>query len=421
MIPLSFAQRRLWFLHQFEGPSATYNIPVALRFAGALKADALVTALRDVLVRHESLRTVFVERADGLPSQRIIPIGELDLDVPITDVAPDDLTEAVARAAGHRFDLSAEAPIRAELLRCGSREHVLALTMHHSAADGESMGPLVRDLSTAYSARVDGREPAWDELPVQYTDYTLWQREVLGDENDPESELSAQLAYWRQELAGAQQPLHLPTDRPRPPVPTHNGGLVEFGIEPADWAAVQELARANDASVPMVLQSVLAVLLSQLGCGEDISIGSPIAGRTDEELAGLVGFFVNTWVLRADLSGNPAFRDVLEQVRGKALSAYDNQDAPFDLLVEALNPERSSAHHPLFQVMFAWQETSRIAFELPGVRAELEMVPTRTAKFDLDFSFGLDASGKGLGGYVEYATDLFDRGSVEALVGRFVR
>ncbi|MEV4341497.1 condensation domain-containing protein, partial [Streptomyces sp. NPDC049590] len=421
MIPLSFAQRRLWFLYRFEGPSATYNIPVALRFAGPLDVHALVTAVRDVLVRHESLRTVFVEEAGGEAFQRVIPAGELAFGIPIADVAPDDLPEAVARAAGHRFDLSAEAPVRAELLRCGAEEHVLALTLHHSAADGESMGPLVRDLSTAYAARLAGREPAWDELPVQYADYTLWQREVLGDENDPESELSAQLAYWTQELAGAPQPLNLPADRPRPPVPTHDGGLVEFGIEPADWAAVQELARAHDASAPMVLQAVLAVLLGRLGCGEDISIGSPIAGRTDEELADLIGFFVNTWVLRVDLSGNPTFREVLGRVRSKALAAYDHQDAPFDLLVEALNPERSSAYHPLFQVMFAWQDTSRIPFELPGVRAELEPVPTHTAKFDLDFSFGLDASGHGLSATLEYATDLFDRGSVEALVGRFVR
>ncbi|WP_037672895.1 condensation domain-containing protein [Streptomyces griseus] len=324
MIPLSFAQRRLWFLHQFEGPSATYNIPVAIRFAGALNVNALVAAVRDVLVRHESLRTVFVEGPDGVPFQRVIPADDLEFDVPVAEVTPEDLTEAVARAAGHRFDLSAEAPLRAVLLRCGSQEHVLALTMHHSAADGESMGPLVRDLSTAYTARVEGREPAWDELPVQYTDYTLWQREVLGDENDPDSEVSAQLAYWQQELTGAPQPLRLPADRPRPRVPTHDGGLVEFAVEPADWAAVQELARAHDASAPMVLQSVLAVLLSRLGCGEDISIGSPIAGRTDEELADLVGFFVNTWVLRVDLSGNPTFGDVLDRVRGKALSAYSN-------------------------------------------------------------------------------------------------
>jgi hypothetical protein len=216
MIPLSFAQRRLWFLYRFEGPSATYNIPVALRFAGTLDVDALVTAVRDVLVRHESLRTVFVEEAGGEAFQRVIPVDELVFDVPVADVAPDDLPEAVARAAGHRFDLSAEPPVRAVLLRCGAEEHVLALTMHHSAADGESMGPLVRDLSTAYAARLAGGEPAWDELPVQYADYTLWQREVLGDENDPESELSAQLAYWKRELAGAPQPLNLPADRPRP-------------------------------------------------------------------------------------------------------------------------------------------------------------------------------------------------------------
>ncbi|MFD7623794.1 condensation domain-containing protein, partial [Streptomyces sp. NPDC059802] len=421
MIPLSFAQRRLWFLHQLEGPSATYNIPVALRFAGALDPAVLVASVRDVMARHESLRTLFVQDADGSPFQQVVPVDELEFDVPVSEIAPDEVDDAVARVAGHRFDLSAQVPIRAALFRCGADEHVLALVMHHSAADGESMGPLVRDLSTAYTARLAGREPRWEELPVQYADYTLWQREVLGDENDPRSELSVQLAYWRRELAGSPQPLPLPTDRVRPPVPSHEGGLVEFAVGPAVWAAVEELARAHDASAPMVLQSVLAVLLSRLGCGDDVSIGSPVAGRTDEALTDLVGFFVNTWVLRVDLSGNPTFEDVLDRVREKALSAYDHQDAPFDRLVETLNPERSSAYHPLFQVMFAWQDTARIPFELPGVRAELTPVPTRTAKFDLDISFGLDTSGRGLTVALEYATDLFDRGGAEVLVERFVR
>ncbi|MFD7495509.1 condensation domain-containing protein, partial [Streptomyces sp. NPDC059832] len=288
MIPLSFAQRRLWFLHQLEGPSATYNIPVALRFAGALDPAVLVASVRDVMARHESLRTLFVQDADGSPFQQVVPVDELEFDVPVSEIAPDEVDDAVARVAGHRFDLSAQVPIRAALFRCGADEHVLALVMHHSAADGESMGPLVRDLSTAYTARLAGREPRWEELPVQYADYTLWQREVLGDENDPRSELSVQLAYWRRELAGSPQPLPLPTDRVRPPVPSHEGGLVEFAVGPAVWAAVEELARAHDASAPMVLQSVLAVLLSRLGCGDDVSIGSPVAGRTDEALTDLV-------------------------------------------------------------------------------------------------------------------------------------
>ncbi|WP_256861147.1 condensation domain-containing protein, partial [Streptomyces tsukubensis] len=265
---MSFAQRRLWFLQQFEGISATYNIPVALRFAGALDPAVLVASLRDVIARHESLRTLFVQDTDGNPFQQVVPADEVEFDVPVHGITPDEVDDAVARVAGHRFDLSSRVPIRAELFRCGPDTHVLALVMHHSAVDGESMGPLVRDLSAAYTARLAGGEPQWEELPVQYTDYALWQREVLGDESDPHSELSGQLAYWKEELSGAPQPLTPPADHVRPPVPSHEGGLVEFAVEPADWAAVERLARAHEASPPMVLQAALAVLLSRLGCGD---------------------------------------------------------------------------------------------------------------------------------------------------------
>ncbi|WP_431042217.1 amino acid adenylation domain-containing protein [Streptomyces sp. P1-3] len=422
MIQLSFAQRRLWFLHRFEGPSATYNIPVTVRLTGALDADALAAAVRDVVVRHEALRTLVDVDDDGVPFQQVVPVAEMDFGVPVADVAPDAVADAVSALGAYAFELSAEIPLRAELLRCAPDSHVLVLVVHHIAADGESMVPLVRDLSQAYEARSAGRAPEWDELPVQYADYTLWQRDSLGEESDPDSELSAQLSYWTTELADTPQQIQLPVDRSRPAVASHKGGLVEFAVEPADWAAVQALAEASGASAPMVLQSALAVLLNQLGGGDDISIGSPIAGRTDEALADLIGFFVNTWVLRADLSGDPTFAQVLDRVRDKAFAAYDNQDAPFERLVELLKPERSRAYHPLFQVMFAWQDkTVHIDFELPGVRATLEIPSTFTAKFDLEFSLGLDASGEGVAGVLEYATDLFDQSTAEAITDRFVR
>ncbi|MEU9205119.1 condensation domain-containing protein, partial [Streptomyces sp. NPDC048332] len=421
MIQLSFAQRRLWFLHRFEGPSATYNLPVALRLDGALDEAALEAALRDVVVRHESLRTVFVEDEAGVAHQHVVPEAELDFVLHTREVSPDDVEDAVAEATGYAFDLSAEIPVQALLLRSAPRQHLLVLVMHHIAFDGESMGPLARDLSRAYTARCEGLSLVCDELLVQYTDYTLWQRDLLGDESDPDSELFAQLAYWRQELEGASQQLVLPADRPRPPVPGHDGGVLQFTVDAADRAGVQALARRTGASEPMVLQAALAVLLGQLGGGEDVSIGSPIAGRNDEALADLVGFFVNTWVLRVDLSGNPTFDEVLERVRGKALAAYDNQDAPFERLVEILNPERSQAYHPLFQVMFAWQDTARVDVELPGLTASMEMLTSNTAKFDLEFSFGADPSGGGLLGTLEYATELFDRGTAVGFAERFVR
>ncbi|MFD6157260.1 amino acid adenylation domain-containing protein [Nocardia sp. NPDC060256] len=421
MIELSFAQRRLWFLHRFEGLSATYNLPVVSRLTGVLDAAALAAALRDVVTRHESLRTLIVEDAAGVPFQRVVPIDETGFTLRVAEVAAAAVADEVVRLGMYRFELAVEIPVQAVLLRLGPEEHVLVLVLHHVAADGASMVPLVQDLSTAYTARCAGKAPTWEDLPVQYADYTLWQREVLGDPDDPDSVLATQLAYWRAELDGLPPHGRLPLDRPRPPVPSHAGGLVEFAIEPAEWAAVEELGQRSGASAPMVLQAVLAVLLERLGGGTDISIGSPIAGRNDEALSDLIGFFANTWVLRADLSGEPTFRQMLARVRGKALSAYDNQDVPFERLVETLKPERTSAYHPLFQVMFAWQDTGTIDFALPGVRATLDMVSSHTAKFDLEFGFSPDVSRGGLNCSLEYATDLFDHGTAVSIAERFGR
>ncbi|RFS84179.1 amino acid adenylation domain-containing protein [Actinomadura spongiicola] len=421
MIPISFAQRRLWFVDRLEGPSATYNVPFVVRFHGDLDVAALKSALLDVVVRHESLRTVFAEDEDGLPGQRIIPPDDLRLPVPLLEVPPDDVDAVVAEEASHRFDLSADVPVHACLLRCAPGEHVLVLVIHHVAVDGESTAPLARDLSEAYTARVGDHEPRWPDLPVQYRDYTLWQRELLGDEDDPGSVIATQLRYWRDELASAPERLRLPTDRPRPPQASHRGELTEFVIEPALAAAVEDMARARGVTVPMVLQSALAILLYHLGAGEDVTMGATIAGRTDDSLADLVGFFVNTWVLRVDLTGNPSVGRVLDRVRDKALSAYDNQDAPFERLVEALNPERSTADHPLFQVMFSWQNDALVELDLPKVAASMRTVPTPTAKFDLEFNFAADPAGRGMACNLEYATDLFDRATAVTIGKRFVR
>ncbi|MFF4646797.1 amino acid adenylation domain-containing protein [Streptomyces sp. NPDC001389] len=419
MIPLSFAQRRLWFVDRFDGPSPTYNGAFALRLTGELDAGALEAALRDVVDRHEVLRTVIVEGDDGIPHQRVLASGEKPFGLPVLDIAPQDRAAAVDRAAKETFDLAADAPIRATLLRTGPGEHTLVLVVHHIALDGESLGPLLRDLAEAYAARRDGAAPAWEPLPVQYADYTLWQRDVLGDETDPDSLAAGQLAYWREALAGMAQPLALPTDRPRPKRTGPDGGLVRFPVEPGLLAAVEKLAAEQDITVSMVMHAALAVLLHHLGCGDDIPIGAPIAGRTDEELRDLVGFFVNTWVLRVDLSGNPTFRELLLRVRDRALAAYDHQDIPFERLVELLNPDRSTAYHPFFQVMLAWQEPLG-KLEFAGLTAESETLETGTAKFDLFFNMIPDASG-GAEVRLEYATDLFDGSTVETLAARFVR
>ncbi|WP_431040536.1 amino acid adenylation domain-containing protein [Streptomyces sp. P1-3] len=416
MIPLSFAQRRLWFIDRFEGPSATYNLPFAVRLTGPLDVTALVAAVRDVVGRHESLRTLIIEEG-GVPFQRVLPVAAVELDIPLIDVPPGGLDDAVSAATGYRFDLSTEIPVRACVVRCGANEHVLVLVIHHVAADGESMRPLARDLGAAYRARRAGGSPRWPELPVQYGDFTLWQRELL----NAGGVLAGQLEYWRAELAGVVQPLRLPVDRARPAVASHRGDVVEFTVDSGLLDESGGLALAHGATVPMVFQAALAVLLHQLGGGDDITIGSPIAGRPDDDLADLVGFFVNTWILRADLSGNPTFAEFLERVRGKAFAAYDNQDAPFERLVEILNPERSTAYHPLFQTMFTWQNDARMDLDLPGLEASLTALPTGTAKFDLEFTFCVDSAGSGVRCYLEYATDLFDRDSVEKVAERFVR
>ncbi|MCK2216175.1 amino acid adenylation domain-containing protein [Actinomadura sp. ATCC 31491] len=407
-LPLSFAQRRLWFVDRFEGPSSTYNLPVVLRLCGELDVPALRAAIGDVVGRHESLRTVLVEDADGVPGQRVVPVGEVVVELPVSE--PVEVGAAVARAVAYEFDLSREIPVRACLLRVGAGEHVLVLLLHHIAADGESAAPLARDLSVAYRARLAGRVPGWAELPVQYADYTLWQHELLGDERL----VGAQVGYWRAELAGVPQPVRLPVDRPRPAVASYRGGTVGFRLEPGLLAAVEGVARRGGATVPMVLQAALAVLLHRLGAGTDVAIGSPIAGRTDEALTDLVGLFLNTWVLRVDLSGRPSFEDVVAHVRRKAIAAYDNQDVPFERLVELLNPERSTAYHPLFQVMFAWQNTPWPHLDLPGLDATMEQVSPGSAKFDLFFNLAPDGTGT-----LEYATDLFDRSSAERLAERF--
>ncbi|MEU6484913.1 amino acid adenylation domain-containing protein [Streptomyces sp. NPDC046887] len=423
-VPLSFAQQRLWFLDRLDGPSPTYNIPFVLRLTGDLDVSALRCALRDVLLRHESLRTVFPQEG-GVPRQRVLGADELPDPLGVFDTTAEGLADELSAAERHVFALGTELPLRASLFRLGGSEHVLSVVVHHIASDGWSLPQLVEDLSTAYTARHGGAAPAWAPLPVQYADYTLWQRGLLGDEADADSPLARQLAHWKAALDGLPDEIGLPVDRGRPAVASHRGAVVDCELDPELHRAVTAVARSTGASVFMVLQAALATLLSRLVAGDDIPIGSPIAGRTDEALDGLVGFFVNTLVLRTDTSGRPAFRELVERVRQTDLAAYAHQDVPFERLVEILNPDRSLARHPLFQVLLSMQEDVDRAPELPDLTAVVSPGDLTIAKFDLQFDFseryGADGEPAGIRGQILYATDLFDAATARTMADRLVR
>nr|WP_268983290.1 non-ribosomal peptide synthetase [Streptomyces musisoli] len=425
-LPLAFAQRRMWFLNRFEDTdAATYNLPVALRLTGAIDRAALAGALRDVVERHESLRTVFPEGADGVPYQRILPVAEAwsGLDTVEVDSA-EELETRLTEQASRGFDLTRELPLRTTLF-IGDGAHTLLVVLHHIAGDGWSMAPLARDITTAYGARSEGLAPEWEPLPVQYADYALWQRELLGAESDPDSVLSVQLAHWTRALAGLPEQLELPTDRPRPLVASYRGDSVPVEISADVHSALTALARESGASVFMVLQAAFATLLSRLGAGTDIPIGSPVAGRTDEALDDLVGFFVNTLVLRTDLSGNPTFRELIGRVREADLAAYAHQDVPFEHLVEVLNPTRSMSRHPLFQVSLVLQNNAQADLRIPGVTLAGESALPAVAKFDLSLALReqYTAAGDpaGVTGGLEFASDLFDAATVRLLADRLTQ
>ncbi len=419
--PLSFAQQRLWFLAQLEGPSPTYNLPVALRLTGRLDVAALAAALADVTARHEVLRTIF-PAADGQPWQHVIEPAELDRELPVIPVTADELAEVVEQAARCPFNLLTEPPLRSRLLAAGPGEHVLVLVAHHIAVDGWSTGQLASDIGTAYAARSAGRAPDWAPLPVQYADYALWQRELLGDPGDSGSLLARQVAYWQAALAGAPEELALPAARPRPPEPSYRGYQCGLQVPAGLHQELAELARSHGATLFMVIQAALAVLLTRLGAGTDIPVGTPVAGRTDRALDELIGFFVNTLVLRTDTSADPPFTELLGRVRAVSLGALDHQDVPFERLVEVLAPARSLARHPLFQVMLTLQNQVPAELELPGLRADELPAGPATARYDLDITVaGRPGGQRGLAGSVTVAADLFDAGAAGQLAARLVR
>ncbi|HEY6748837.1 MAG TPA: amino acid adenylation domain-containing protein [Mycobacteriales bacterium] len=423
-VPLSFAQQRLWFLSKI-GQNASYNLPFAVRLSGAVDTRALEAALARVVKRHESLRTIFTEQ-DGQAFQEVVPAERVHIDLPVVATTEADVERELAAFTWREFDLSRDLPVRACILMLTSDESVLVLVLHHIACDGWSMSPLLRDLAAAYEAGRRGTEPDLPALPVQYVDYTLWQRRLLGDKHDADSVFAAQLAYWTKQLADLPARLELPFDHPGAALESA-GASVSAEFPASVLAGLSELARKNDATLFMVLQAAVAVLLSRLGAGTDIPVGSPIAGRTDDALDDVVGFFMNTVVLRMDLSGDPGFSELLDRVRETNLAAYAHQDVPFEAVVEALNPDRTRGTTPLFQVMVTLQNNAHASWELAGLRTESVTQDSDTvqAKFDLTFYLAerVDAEGAdaGLEVDVEYRTRLFDRSTIEGFLTRLGR
>ncbi|TCJ89555.1 amino acid adenylation domain-containing protein [Nocardia alba] len=423
-IPLSYAQQRMWFLNRLEPGSAAYSIPIVLRMSGQLNLDALRAALEYVLDRHEVLRTVY-PYAEGAPSQVVLSGAPASAPMTVLSVAEPELAESLSEFVSTSFDVTVEGPVRVRLYELEPNEWVLAVVVHHISCDGSSLGPLARDMMTAYAAHLLGETPNLAPLPVQYADYAIWQRTVLGAEDDPESLLHAQIDYWTSELAQLPVLLGLPTDRPRPPVQTHAGASVPITVDAELHAGLQRVARAHNTTLFMVFHAALAATLARLADTDDVAIGTPFAGRGEPELDDLVGMFVNTLVLRTRLTPTMTITELLEHQRETDLAAFGHADVPFERLVQELNPVRSHAHHPLFQVMLAFQNVTDARFELPELTASAVTAETDIALFDLliTLSDSYDAAGDpvGISGGLIYASDLFDATTATEIVDRLLR
>ncbi|WP_373863377.1 amino acid adenylation domain-containing protein, partial [Rhodococcus marinonascens] len=419
-VPLSLAQQRMWFLNRFDPGSAAYNIPLAIRLTGELDVAAMQAAVVDVLARHEALRTVFPDSDQG-PSQVIVPLSQVPVDltpVPVAD--EDELRHRAAALLTRGFDVAAEVPLRGALFQLAADEFVLAMVVHHICADGFSTAPMARDIVVAYAARCAGHEPGWAPLPVQYPDYTLWQRELLGSEDDPGSVLSQQIGYWSGALAGVPDVLALPTDRPRPVVRSGVGGRVEFSVPAPTVARLQSWAHERGATPFMVVHAALSVVLAKLSGTTDIAVGSAIAGRGEAALDDLVGMFVNTLVLRAECDPDLSFAELVDRVRHTDLEAFAHADVPFERLVEELNPTRSQSFSPLFQVMLLFQNYTQTGVELAGLTIAPLEVDWTASQTDLSMSLS-DVVGGGYAGTLAYAADIFDAVTAAQIAERFVR
>jgi len=417
VFPLSFAQQRLWFLHQLDPQSPAYNMPFALRLLGQLDIPALERTLNEIIRRHEVLRTSF-DSLEGEPLQLIAATQPLEL--PLTDLSalPSQKREAETRRlalqeALRPFDFARGPMLRASLLQLAEEEHVLSLTMHHIVSDGWSMGVLVHEVATLYTAFSNGQPSPLDELTVQYADYAQWQREWLSGEV-----LAEQLSYWKRQLQGAPPVLELPTDRPRPSVQTFKGANQSFTLSKDLSGALKQLCQTEDVTMFMLLLAAWQVILYRYTGQQDIVVGSPVANRNQTATEQLIGLFTNTLVLRTQLSTEWSFRELLARVRETCVGALAHQDLPFEKLVEELRPERSRSHSPLFQVMFASQNTPEEELELPRLRVSPLDLGITAALFDL--TLNILESGEQTYGSLHYNVDLFEAETIHRMCGNFM-
>ena len=418
-LPLSFAQQRLWFLDQLEPQSPQYNIPDAVRIRGNLDVEALERSLNEIVRRHEVLRAVF-PTVDGIATQIIVP--ELYVPLVIRDLSqlPEEEREAEAMRlaqieAKRPFDLARGPLIRTTLLRLAEDDFLFLLTMHHIVSDGWSTGVLIRELAALYPAFMAGKPSPLPELRIQYPDFAAWQRKVLQGE-----QLDKQLDYWREALAGMPTTLKLPTDRPRPSLQTYAGRVYTFALPPELSEQLKTMSREMDATLFMTLLAAFQAFLYRYSGQDDFGVGTPVANRSHPDLEKLIGFFVNTLVLRADLSDKPSFRRLVERVRETSLGAYAHQDLPFEMLVDALQPNRNLSQSPLFQVMFMLNPTTNApTLRLPDL--EFARVETETGISLFDMTLILNEGPDGLSGGVEYNADLFDESTIARMMRHFQR
>jgi hypothetical protein len=408
VFPASFAQQRLWFLNQLAPGNPFYNVSTALRLTGSLNLRCLEQTFNEIVQRHETLRTTFT-LLEGELVQVIAPILTVSLPtIDLQNLSPTQQETAALQlatdAAQCPFDLAAGPLFKVTLLQLSETEHILLLNLHHIVADGWSIGVLIRELGTLYTAFVKNGISHLPALPVQYADFAEWQHQWLQGEV-----LETQLAYWRQQLNGITT-LNLPTDRQRPAVPSYRGAKQFITLSPALSEALKSLSQQESATLFITLLAAFQTLLYRYTGQVDIAVGTPIANRNLSEIEALIGFFVNSLVLRADLSGNPTFRELLHRVKNVAMAAYAHQDLPFEKLVEELHPDRELSRNPLFQVSFSLQNTPVAALELPGIVGEAIDFDAGTAKLDLECHLWEDAGS--IQGQFVYSTDLFDSATI---------